>query len=940
MAEQINTLSDAVNFLDAPEPAELAPKTSAATSLVDAASQLGSNLAGQSSVERLIQENARPGIPLQVNPEDDNPFGNIKNPWIRFQVARRQNIADQWKYLETQFPGKVRKAANSDDFIIEMQDDKTGKKKDVLLNEDQITLGDLSALAGQSPEIAFSLLAAAGSGGMGAALSKGPGLVKGMVGSFMKSNLGRVIAGSLGYSTGKAVEQVVTELEQGQTPDIEKIAGEVGQAFPMQATLDMGTFGVFKTASMMNRVRKGGPGMFQTTVHGEGLPANERLKSKFGIGFDYTGAESSGMPVLAFLEAYAEAKPQSTPIMRQFKDAHDAQRKAIADAMTSGAGTDEAAGKALMDQISGYEKIKQEALDKVRQTMTSAEESLLNKQLGQVGNVVPNFKPSVGGSTVRTSVQDAHKGVKSRVGTAYEEAYARPNVQDPVVPTKSVTDEIDGLLKRFSATGDIQWLKDYKSTIPTTEPYRNLVQRRSELWNMIENSPADKSTKDYVYGQLSNAMTQTMDDATKNILDPQFRGLIQKANGIYKNVERPFYQSGIADILRKAGEPGSPENIELLNRFKNNTDLYRKLVGVVGANDPAVETVKSAVIDGLLTKSGKTAIDPQWVDASKFIENLKELSSNPKTREMFQDIFGSRGKDLLEQAKIMSAIQGNLSKEDALALLSGVGPTASKRRLSAVIAAQEQLDKVEARRLLEGPVDKIHPEEFVNRFADKLTETETKSLANKLKTDAPALYEQLVAKRVEQILGKSGTYETWSRSSLENVLNDPKMKPKYQAFLGSRYDDLVDFAKAMGPIQYADEMAQGTGMLVKGQSIGALSRIFKYEPGKGNSKVGEILREVPPWVGWKAASHFITSDGFRNWAAQKFPKDSANYVMRTLIAEPIAEELASSSHSPEVVRNIALAVRSYASRANAPRPQEQPAPQIKSMKEAFDYLDR
>lgn len=883
------------------------------------------------SPEKFIQENLRPGIPLQVNPPEEAPMQGLMgtfSPWLRFQTARRQTVADQQAYLETQFPGKVRKAANTDDFIIEVADPVTGKPRDVLLNEEKMTVGDLAAIAAKGPELALAIYSAAAAG-RGKLMGALPKLVRGGV---------QLLAGAAGLKAGEAAQQIETRAEQGEPIQPGEVIGEKAREIPGQAGLDVATLGIFKTANLGRRLFQGGPGMFKTDIQRQGSEGIRHLIRTRGQNLELTGGQASGMPLLIFTEAYAAAKPQATAAVKEFEARQLSEIKAMGEALHPAAGTDEEAGNKLLGFLKSNEQAKEDALNKVRQTMTEQEQIALERQLGKVGRVVPDFKPGETGGQLRKGFQDIYQGVKGKVAQAYKDAYAVPGATLPDVPTKTFVDEINALQKRFPTSEGIAWLEQYKKDIPAKEAYRDIVQRRSDLWNKIEESPADRETKDYIHGQLSKAMTDTLDDATKNIINPKFRGLIQKANEIYKTEELPFYQKGLRDVLLKEGVPGSPENIQLLDRFQQSSDLYKRLVNVAGKGSVPHEALKTSIIDGLLTKSGKTAIDPQWIDAAKFADNLQELATNKNTRELFQDVFGNRGRSLLEQARAMSGIQGNLAKDEAEALLKGGAPTATKNRLKHVLDAQNQVDTVEAKRLLKGSIDEINPEELVNRYADKLTEGELTILTRRLQRDAPDLLDQMQDKQIEQILGKAGTYETWNRSSLEKVLNDPKMRPKYETLLGDKLTDLDMFAKALGPIQYAEEVAKGTGQLVKGESIGELSKIFKIDPHSKKNILSRLFEAAPPWIAWKLTAKFLNTGTFRHWAARDFPPGIENMVPVAVASEPFLEDIASSASSPEVVRSLVLSARNYVNRVSKPTEKKEPQAPLKSKQELEKFF--
>lgn len=929
----IQDLDQLRSFLQGPVPTS--PKGAGAKGLLPLTKQAAEDV----GLGTTILQESRPGVPLQVNPEEgafgEGVLGNV-NPWVRFQTARRQSIEDQQKYLETQFPGKIRKAKNSDDFIIEMTDPTTGKAKDVLLNEEQLTLGDFAAILGKSPELGISLLSMAGAGKIGA-IARAPQFAK---------TLAQLFAGSFGYKAGEAAQQVETRLEQGQSPEVLQTLGQKAKELPSQTALDVGTYGVFKAGNLARRAAGGGPGMFKTAAQTEGLPAEQALRGKFGTGLSYSAAESSGMPLLAFLEAYAAAKPQATAVVEAFRTAQMNEAKALAQAMTVKAGTDEEAGNALLGFLEQNAKAKSDALKAVQATMTKQERDALVKQLGKVAPWSAPIEPSKLGGEFRSDFQTLHQGVKTKVQGAYQAAYGVPGAAMPSVPTKPISDQIDLLAKQFPTVEGSRWMQSYKDTLQPMESYKDIVQRRSDLWNKIEESPADRTTKDYIHGQLSKSMTDTLDDASKNILDPRFRGLIQKANELYKKKELPYYQEGLYDILRKAGQRGSPENIELLDRFRQNTDLYRRLVDVAGKGTKPVTAINTAVIDGILSKSGTTAIDPKFIDGKRLYETLVDVASNKNTREMFNDIFGTASKDVLDRAKILAGMQGTIPKDEAMNLLTSKSPAASRARLRSVLDAQAQMDTVEAKRLLNSPVDQINPEKLVNSYTDKLTETELTKLADRMKVDAPPLYEQMREKQIEQILGKAGTYRTWNQSNIEKVLYDPKWEPKYRAILGDRFEDVKLFAKALGPREQAEKTAEGTGMLVKGESIGALASVFRLKAGgkRGGPIIERIItramEEVPGWLGWKYAAKAIQSGAFREWASKDFPAESAKLIPAALISEPILADMANSASSPRIVQQLGMAIRDWTKRTSG-TPQEKPdqAP-IQDRQELQQFLQR
>lgn len=930
----ITDAAELQKFLEIPE-SQVPTAQTPPDPLLPRAAKAVQAITGPLSEESFRQQEQKPGVPLQMHTAGDELWN--ANPWVRFQTARRQTADDQLAYLKSKFPkGEVRKAEKSDDFIIRMDDPATGKPKDVLLNERDMTIGDLGAVASQAPEIAVSLLVSA-LGGTAGASTKIPELIRPFT-----EGLGRLVGGAAGFKLGQAGQQLETELsDQGRAKPIDILTQKTKEV-PEQMIADAMAAGVFKGFSTLNRLRKGGPGMFQTPVEKEGLPAAERLAAKTKTPkLSYSAGEGSGMPLLDYLEAYAGSKPQSAAVRDEFKSAQKKEVQAIYDAITSKAGTDEQAGQGLLDFIEKNQGIKQQALEKLRGTMSERESQALTAQLGKTAPVQIPFKASAAGQQFRTQVQQAYQATKQNVRKAYSDAYSMPTASDPDVPTKTISDAIDSVLASFPERQKVQWLADYKGTLKPQERYKDIVDRRSELWDRIETSPADRDTKDYVYGQISKAMTDTLDDSLQNIKDIRFAAAIRKANDAFKKQELPFYQEGMHDILRKAGQRGSPENLELLNRFNQNTDLYRRLRDVVGPTSPALETIKSSVIDGLLTKSGREAIDPKNIDASTFAKNFEAFAANPKTREMFRDIFGRQADAIRAQAKALAGVQGSISKEEVERFLaSGSAPGRSKLSLLAIKNAQDQVDRVEGQRLLKAPTEFVNPEQVANRFLRFYTDSEIKGLQTRLQNEAPGILDQLTDKVTEQILGKAGAAEQVTSASLRHVLTDPEMASKYKQLLGPRYDDLMDLSKALGPRDRAREIGKATGLLIKGETIGELARTFEMGGSKRRPPLpARVLEIVPGWLGWKIMTKAITTGAFRDWASRGYPPGWGKSIQAGLITEPFLMDIAASSGSPEIVKNVAMGLRQWSNRVSQPGQKPDENPKIQDVEELRKFLN-
>lgn len=286
----------------------------------------------------------------------------------------------------------------------------------------------------------------------------------------------------------------------------------------------------------------------------------------------------------------------------------------------------------------------------------------------------------------------------------------------------------------------------------------------------------------------------------------------------------------------------------------------------------------------MLTKSGTQSIGSTFVNGGALANNLQALKTNPATREMFQDVFGKNGDAIIQQARVLGGVQGTIPREEAEALMAG------SKSVRKVLDAENKIKEeytTTLMRKIKGGEDTgvaIDPQQLVNRFLETATQSEAKAVKAYIVSHDPTLLPMVEDKIVEQILGKAGT---WDKSSIEAVIKNPAMNAKYKEFLGAKFANVEDFAKALGPIEAAAGMSQGTGMLVKGEAIGELAKAFRLGPGMLTRGVGMI----PGWIGWKTATRLILSGPVRSWAANTTASDVPQLVKAAVLSEPVLEDL-------------------------------------------------
>ncbi len=838
--------------------------------------------------QTFIAENQRPGIPLYTRTSQDpekqeqpfiftRDFGQTEvSPMLRYGVAKRSGVAEQLKYAQSVLgQDNVRVDKSGHDLIVTLPDKSPGAKpdavKDVKLNEKEMTIGDFAALASHWPEAAGAML--------GMALPEVAAPVWMARAGGLAKALTTIFAGATGQKTFEAAKEIGIRKEEGQAPEIGSTLIQKAEQIPGQMALDAATLGTFKLFNMAQKAIRAPLATWNTPVQLEGKVANEALATKLGVEpISYTPGEASGMPLAIFAEAYAKAKPQARAAWEAFTANQEAEKQAIGRAMTAMSGTDEQVGTDLIAVIQQTRANQDAALEAMRATMTKAESSTLDSLIGRSVKMPSAFKPSEAGAAARTGVQDLFAQVKADVG----KAYSIPGMKTADIPAADLAANLDKIAKEAEGIPGLSGV--LKHDLPEFTSFEQLKNGRAMARQNIEDSPAERTVKDYYAGKVDAAYTAKMEDAATNVRDPGFKKALGAANTLYRTKQLPFYQSGIGDILRKPGSPGSPENMEILNRFTGNTDLYRRLVDVTGKDSDPVKLVKQAIVDGVMTKSGTQAIGSTFVNGGSLAKNLQKLKTDPATREMFNDVFGKNGDAIINQARALGGVQGTIPRDEALAIMSG------SKSVAAVVKAEDAIKREYTTTLMakvkqgELTATAIDPQQLVNRFLEVATPSEARAVKGYIATHDPTLLPMVQDKIVQQILGKAGE---WNRTSIEEVINNPKMKAKYMEFLGDKFDNVADFAKALGPIEAAGKMAQGTGMLVKGQAIGELARIFKL----GGGIITKGVAAIPGWISWKLATQAILSGPVRAWAAKTTAEDIPHLVKAAVLSEPVLEDL-------------------------------------------------
>lgn len=883
--------------------------------------------------ETFQAENARPGVPLRTRASDQTnypgldvalgriPTGTV-NPMFRFQMERRTGLESQLKYAKSKLGEEnARMSKDGKEIIVTVPNPEVpGEQMDVTVNDRDMTLGDFAALASHIPEFAGAIA------GLAAARMGRPEGAKGFL-NFLKDAFG----GAVGQETAGGLAEAGTRLQ-----DLEVVnPGEITRNRARQVPVDMGMdalgVGIGTAALKTTRFVQAPFSGSRTALQSEGLEAAARLKSATGIDPTYTTGQASGFTALITGERYIKSTPSGSAAMERMFEQQELDKKAIFDAVASGGGTDEEIGQRLIARLQASRNATEEALQTSKSALEESASTHIAASLKKSSPTAPELTPVQAGEKLRTEVFAKHGEVMKERKTLYDEAYAVPGAQDPIVPTRGITGAIKNIKlpmrtvekeaeqKLVNVRGEAQF-----ETVTTREPVREflhpaveqflstkldpkmplneVVQMRDMLWDEINRGEAVKGIPTRQLSQIGRSMTEAIDKGIDDLpTGSELKAKLSKANEFYKREVLKFEEAGIADIFKDIKDPGYRESSQIIERLTQDPDKYLRTMRLLGVTSPGSKTIRAFVRDDLLRRSAYD-YDPARLEASRFISNLRKLREN--TPDIYKDVVGARGDSLLENAALMGTAQGSIALKDAQQALTG---KQSIFQLEDMMRKQKVSDGVEFNQLLKEfttgklDVNTVNPEKMVNTFIDKGTQTEIRSLMDGIRADNPALAKQIERKLTEKILADAGGAKA-TDISIKKLFSDPTLAAKYESVLGPTQLAIVkDIASYLGPIRYAEEVAKGTGALVKGSKIGKFFQAVT-DMTKPTKELGDIVK-------FKLASLVATNPLLRSWVLNTPSDLNVDLVKAVVLSEPFIKALGEDVADDGKLASIVSAIR-------------------------------
>lgn len=867
------------------------------------------------------QRNEQPTVPLEQYGEGQTQA--TFNPWTRFQVARRKVQSDQQKYLESQFGvGKVRLDDEGHDFIIRVPDPKTGKEKDIKLNENKATLSDLGALAGSGGAEAIGALIAT-------VLGKGipkVGTAKGIPG-FLRD----VFLGTAGMEAGGAVSDIAggaSDKAQALKDRVIDFPGSAATGVAMGAALKP----LVMAGAAITPVAARAANMFRGTIQKDAKAGLDLIFDKTGIRIPQSSGEITGLPIIIQGEQYLKAHPASAAKQAMFEQKKNDAVAVLHNYLTSGAGSDEEAGQGLISALQSVRDVSEGKVVTAASELKSTSEDAIKNALA-IGSKDRSLTTEAG-ADVRKGIMARHDEILNKSRSNYAAVYDLPEASQPIIPTRGLESKLAEIKKnlpdRTKVTETINYdqygnpssgqmegkelLREYvppevkqfiEGKFDEKMPLNKMVEMRNLINSKIEQGQAVQNIPTNYLKKMSRAITEAIDEAVSVSNNPELKSRYQAANDYYKKEVIRLHEPGIADAVPKVNESGYVENSQLVERLWQDKDKYNRTMNFVGKNSETATAINRSIADNILSIS-KTG---DQIEGGKLINALDSFRKN--NMEAFNNVFGKKIGELTATAKSLTAAMGSspeqmtLDANDAAKFFSPGNTSPTLNKLQDLMKANRDrtidLKNSTLRNLTSGKPDMttIRPDEVSRSLLDIGSPTDIRTVMGKIRDIDPTIANQVERKAIEKILSRSGN----NGEDLDKLLNGEETKDKIAALIpDSARDILNSYKDYLKNIDYYKRQAGGTGVLTKGNAVGSLIRAFPFVgegAGKAYDELGELLKIKflsytianpalrqalsGSYTGadlGKLATSIVASEPFLKSAAEDFPdnKGLANFV--------------------------------------------------------------
>lgn len=906
--------------------------------------------AGAIAAPSFAERNVQAGVPLDI--ESGLPAS------VYFPAMMNRLKQDQLAYFQSKYGADKVRLADTGDVIVRVNDQTTGKPKDILANPKGMDVHDFYDLLTQAPEIA---------GGIVATLAKKPqpGLVPAL-GSLLRMAVGTEAAGFLKDEAVRAAQ------------GLELRPGEAASSRAASAVIDYAMGGLFGLGvkigtKLISPFSQKGPLQFD-------LNTAKKFFSERGLDLEgtTTPGQETGAQLLLRSESAAEKLPGSSLPFEEMARARMAAVKKMQHmalglspeptaAELAAMGTAEEVGTEGLSAIRARIKPTEKLVEDLKTQAAKGATADIAAELGQTGvrgsvtaGTIPAINRPAIGEALRTKAIEERAAFRAEAATRYDKLFEHPLAREKNLPAGDMADRMKAVLDRMPkaerAVESIDYdqygnpilksemgqeiLKDFVPSGVLAKIQRlsslkgqsfsldELKQMRTEVENAIAEGEAIPGMKTHYLGQVQKALTDSIENGIQKLGNPELRTLWDEARGFYKTNAPRFQEATIARLFREEGQQSFMRGAEIVDQAVGSSDdwiAYRKFFG---ATSPEFQGLKEAVRTKLFADS--LQLGSETINAKTFLGGLNKLVKN--TPEIAKDVLGdAQVRRLSQMADLVGQAEGKLDvrKLDDLLASGDLNYVTFQRALN----EQATLDKTYMNRIFKAAnkgelqSDTIRPSEFVQRMSrNEYAEPKDVAQVMALLAGDPVLTRRIRQQTIQDILNRSSevsqSVSVGQRMAGEGTaLSAPKLletlgigKPQemmYRTILGNEpFDTLLNTAKFLMPAQVTSKAFAAAGGLMVGSAVQQMLR----------GDIGYLEKYARNFL----LATLYSSAPIRKWAANNVigPQTSAALVNGVIASTPFIEDAVAqmgTAAATEMTAKIKRAIDSTVEKTEGPQ---------------------
>lgn len=804
----------------------------------------------------------RPGVRLNM----DTGSPELRGLFAKFPTPQEGLFAINQRLLKDGEGATARLNKFGDPVITRKVD---GEEQDFLVNPVGPDMSDVSAaFQHDKGQLTGSLVGAVGT----ALATRGISLAPAAIDATVKVVL-EAIGTTIGQEAGGMLQDMGARKEEGlpQQPVVAERMGNVTKDLTLN-TLTGGAarLGGFLVSPLMRQPF-------------DALAAQERLANRFGMELPLSVGQSTGNRLLMKSEAFASSLPGSSSPFERFNRRLSDTIRAMRD-IAEGRPPPGGMGPPLPPPAANLEATGEEALNTLRSRVAAEVEHPVQRAAHAAATqaeaeILPAFgatrvnKATLGegmrqGAMQRRQLFDdiserLYGAVRADPRALERNIAARPLANDSRdliarLPTERITEitpsglldahgnpimttsTVDRVMPEFVPSGVLEKARRMAGTEGELR-LSDLMGMRTEVRNAIKQGEAIPGVQTGYLEDMRQMLTRRIQEGLNDV-DPDLAAMWQTANDYYAANAPRFKRAGISELFRTPEQGAAflqPE--EIVNRAtsgKKATGFYQAYSEFFGPNSGQMRQLREAIKDDVLNRSSMSPV----IDADGLVRRLDELDTDAP--DVLNDVFGRRqATELRNAGQVLRASQGaqlpaaELNQAINSGQLSGV-------RLREMITAEAERTRRYNNTILKAvkggsfEPSEIRPTELVDRlvFNNDTQPGHLREVMGMMASNPEAAEDirRLTFKRVldDATIRTAGGSQTVDAIALEKMLQDPKLRPRLEAVLGTgrlgNMQDLEDMVTFFRSSSEAFHEFRTSGRLASGSWLGGLIKTGEF----------------------------------------------------------------------------------------------------------------